>query len=52
MERITCRECGSHIKPASQREDRLAQNRGFCGAGCEQVYDKLHEMEYQAARHG
>lgn len=45
-----CRQCGFKIVHVSWGRNHHAQNRGFCCAGCEEVYDALRVWEYRAAR--
>lgn len=49
MEHIFCRQCGFKIVRAESGRNARAQNRGFCCAGCEEVYDDIHEIEYRWA---
>lgn len=46
-----CRQCGFGIvQVAWWNAHYYAQRRGFCSSQCEEVYDKIHEIEYRAMR--
>lgn len=47
---LLCRQCGFKIiEGSAHHQDWLAQRRGFCCSGCEEVYDKMREWVYRAA---
>jgi len=48
-----CRQCGFEIIEGSDRpENRQAERRGFCTAGCREAYERMREIESDAARAG
>lgn len=44
-----CRQCGYVIVIGGRYPDQRAQEKGFCGAGCEEVYEKIKEIEKERA---
>jgi len=47
-----CKVCGCQIVSGGRYPDQVAQTRGFCGAGCEEVYEALKASDMRAASNG
>lgn len=45
MDKTVCKVCGYYITMGGRYPDQCAQEKGFCGAGCEEVYTAIKEME-------
>lgn len=44
-----CKVCGYEIIIGGRYADQVAQTRGFCGAGCEDVYEAQKAADMKAA---
>lgn len=48
----TCKICGYGIVSGGRHADEVAQEKGFCGAGCQEVYEALKAIEMKEASNG
>lgn len=46
---MKCKQCGFEIVKGGRPANEAAQDRGFCGAGCREVAEKLNELNERAA---
>jgi len=47
-----CKQCGFRIEEGGRPESVKAQARGFCSAGCEEVYEFIKAKERERAKEG
>ena len=40
-----CKICGYAIMPGGRYPDEIAQEHGYCGAGCQEVDQKTRELD-------
>lgn len=47
-----CKQCGYVIPAGGRAEDLRAQKDGFCGVGCQEVYNAIWDYEKKRAAQG
>lgn len=46
---MNCKVCGYEVIIGGRYPDQIAQEKGYCGAGCESVDEKTKELDARFA---
>lgn len=49
MSNDKCKICGYAIIMGGRYPDQIAQEHGYCGAGCQEVDEKIRELDQRFA---
>lgn len=47
-----CKVCGYLIVIGGRYPDQVAQEQGFCGAGCQEVHEAIKASDFKEASNG